>query len=55
MGKFRHCLIELSACDTIVAGCYNLTFDLYVFQLTRIQCKMPGSEVDGFMLRKRRK
>ena len=26
MGKFHQCLTELSACDTIMAGYYSLTF-----------------------------
>ena len=26
MGKFRPCLTELSACNTIMAGYYSLTF-----------------------------
>ena len=29
MGKFRQCLTELSACDTMMVGYYSLTFLLW--------------------------
>ena len=34
MGKFRQCLTELSARDTIMAGYYSLTFLLHVTFVT---------------------
>ena len=31
MGKFRQCLTELSACNTIMAGYYSLSFYFLCF------------------------
>ena len=39
MGKFRQCLTELSAHDTIMAGYYSLTFlFIYIFIFFFIFC-----------------
>ena len=36
MGKFRQCLTELSAHDTIMAGYYSLTFLFYLLCNSRM-------------------
>ena len=44
MGKFRHCLTELSVRDTIMAGYYSLTFLLQTVSIEDIGDNLHESQ-----------
>ena len=52
MGKFRQIYTELSACDTIMAGYYSLTF-FGVFLFTIGTALRKSSPKQGLLLKER--